>query len=142
MILFTVHGTPTPQGGMRAVPTARGTRLLSTGGAGLRDWRTAVSAAAADQADLVGCQTVPLEVTITFRFPMPKSAPRHDREHGIRYRTRTPDIDKLTRAVLDSLTAAGLIADDSLVVALHASKVDVWQDWTGCTVRIEEAMPL
>jgi len=142
MITLTAHGRPTAQGGMRAVPTARGTRLVTAGGVGLRDWRTTLAAAAAEQAAIHGCQTMPLEVGIVFRFPMPKSAPKLDQAHGIRLRARTPDLDKLVRAVFDSLTAGGLIADDALVAVLHASKVDVWQQWTGALVTLEEAVPL
>jgi Holliday junction resolvase RusA-like endonuclease len=33
-----------------------------------------------------------------------------------------PDIDKLTRAILDGLTDGGLLADDARVVELHITK--------------------
>jgi len=142
MITLTVYGLPSAQGGMRAVHTPRGARLITAGGTGLKDWRAAVAAEAATAAEQYGCQTMPLDVDVTFRFPMPKSAPKHDRDHAIRHRATTPDLDKLLRAVLDSLTSGGLIGDDRQVVRLSAIKVDVWQQWLGASIVIREAVPL
>ena len=39
------------------------------------------------------------------------------------YADTKPDLDKLTRAVLDSLTDAGVFTDDSRVVWLNVAKV-------------------
>ena len=142
MIIFDIVGTPSPQAGMRAVNTARGARMITAGGVNLRSWRTAIADAARYQADIVGCQTMPLALEVTFRLPMPKAAPKHDRDDGMRWRARTPDLDKLLRSLLDGLTAGGLIADDALICQIRASKVDVWQDWTGATVILDEAVPL
>ena len=142
MIRFDIIGSPSPQGGMRAVNTARGARMITAGGTGLRTWRTAVADAARHQAEIVGCQTMPLRLDVVFRLPMPKSAPKHDRDVGRRLRARTPDLDKLLRALLDGLTAGGLIADDALITRITATKIDVWADWTGAVVHLGEAVPL
>lgn len=142
MIRFDIVGTPSPQAGMRAVNTARGARMITAGGVNLRSWRTAVADAARHQADIVGCQTVPLALEVTFRLPMPKAAPKHDRDARHRLRARTPDLDKLLRSLFDGLTAGGLIGDDALICRITATKIDVWQDWTGAQVTLGEAVPL
>jgi Holliday junction resolvase RusA-like endonuclease len=54
-------------------------------------------------------------VALTFWLPRPKSVKRQ-------YPTSTYDIDKLTRAVLDSITKAEIWRDDSDVVELTVRK--------------------
>lgn len=142
MIRFKILGMPSAQGGMRAVNTARGARMITAGGTGLKSWRTAVAETAEVAAFDYGCQTMPLEVIVVFRLPMPKSAPRHDKEAGRRLRARTPDLDKLLRALFDGLTAGGLIADDALIARVAATKTEVWESWIGADVTIQEAVPL
>jgi Holliday junction resolvase RusA-like endonuclease len=56
-----------------------------------------------------------VNVALTFWLPRPKSVKRQ-------YPTGTYDIDKLTRAVLDSITKAGVWRDDSDVVDLTVRK--------------------
>lgn len=48
--------------------------------------------------------------------------------------TKTPDLDKLVRAVLDGVTKSGVIEDDRFVVALVATKV--YSDIDGVHVMI------
>jgi Holliday junction resolvase RusA-like endonuclease len=60
----------------------------------------------------------PVRVDLVFCMPKPGSAP-------VRRRTwphRKPDLDKLTRAVFDSLKDAGAWQDDARCVELHALK--------------------
>jgi Holliday junction resolvase RusA-like endonuclease len=142
VIRFDIIGIPSPQAGMRAVNTARGARMITTGGVGLKSWRTAVADTAREQAAIHGCLDVPLALTVTFRFPMPKGAPKFDRDAGIRYRARTPDLDKVLRSLFDGFTAGGLITDDAILVKVEASKVEVWQAWTGAAIELDEAIPL
>jgi len=59
--------------------------------------------------------TTAVNVALTFWLPRPKSVKRQ-------YATGTYDIDKLTRAVLDSITKAGVWRDDSDVVDLTVRK--------------------
>lgn len=59
--------------------------------------------------------TTAVNVALTFWLPRPKTVKRP-------YATGTYDIDKLTRAVLDSVTQAGIWRDDSDVVDLTVRK--------------------
>jgi crossover junction endodeoxyribonuclease RusA len=59
----------------------------------------------------------PVGIDLHFGIPKPKSAPKRRRV----WPAKRPDLDKLTRAVLDALTYV-IFADDSQVVELHASK--------------------
>lgn len=56
-----------------------------------------------------------ISVSIQFWLRRPKSVTRQ-------YATGTYDIDKLTRAVLDSLQSANVIVNDNLVVDLNVRK--------------------
>jgi Holliday junction resolvase RusA-like endonuclease len=58
---------------------------------------------------------VAVAVSIQFWLRRPKTVTRQ-------YATGTYDIDKLTRAVLDSLESAGVIVNDNLVVDLNVRK--------------------
>lgn len=137
-ISFRVHGIPAPQAGSRAVPTKQGARLITTGGTNLKAWRNDVSASAQAAALLYGTLRGPLAITVVFRFPMPKSRPKKLREIGSWWKVTAPDTDKLLRSLGDSLKAGGLIADDALIASWHATKVEVWEQWTGAEIRIDE----
>ncbi|WP_257898915.1 RusA family crossover junction endodeoxyribonuclease [Rhodococcus qingshengii] len=50
-------------------------------------------------------------------MPRPKSTPKRTTPPAV----KRPDIDKISRAILDAITGV-LIADDSQVVDLHATK--------------------
>ena len=63
--------------------------------------------------------TGPVSVDIFFQFARPKSHNPGPERH-----TYKPDLDKLTRLVLDALTVSEVIKDDSQVVEIHAYK-----DW-------------
>lgn len=57
----------------------------------------------------------PLQVDMLFYMERPKTVRRD-------YPTVVPDLSKLVRAVEDSLTDAGIWADDARVVDMHAAK--------------------
>lgn len=135
MITFDVLGIPGAQAGMRAVPTAHGIRAITTGTRTLAEWRTAVSLAAHQQQKLHGTITHPIGLITQFRLPMPKSRPASDRARGWNWRASTPDLDKLQRAIGDALTTSALIADDRLIVAWTAVKLETI-DWCGATITI------
>jgi Holliday junction resolvase RusA-like endonuclease len=59
---------------------------------------------------------VAVSVSLTFWLRRPKTVTRQ-------YATQTYDLDKLTRAVFDSLTQSNVIKDDSFVVDLTARKL-------------------
>lgn len=140
-VTFDIEGVPAPQGGMRAVNTVRGPRLVTTGGIGLRIWRETIRRAAEDVARRYGRLDDPACVTVEFRFPMPASRPKQDRMDGQLWKTTAPDLDKLCRALGDGLTAGGLLKDDRIIVEWHATKIET-VEWTGATVAIREAYPL
>lgn len=121
MIQFFAPGTPAPQGSKRHVG---GGRMVESSKA-LPAWRDTVAWSARHAMGSRPTILEPVGVTVEFRFPMPKSARRTDREMGKVPRPRKPDVDKLSRAVLDALVDAGVIGDDSQVVALVATKWDV-----------------
>jgi Holliday junction resolvase RusA-like endonuclease len=128
---FDVRGMPVPQGSARAF--VRGDRAVVVTGAGrgpLADWRGAIATEARSAAAGVAPLTAPVAVSLAFRFPRPRShylpvnasrpTPELRLDAPQMVATR-PDIDKLTRAALDAITAV-LIADDAQVAELRAMK--------------------
>lgn len=113
-IEFTVYGTPIPQGSKSA--TVRGGRaVMYNATAGIPAWRKAI----ADAATAAGHATLhldgPLHAHLHFFLPRPKSHYRANgdlRDDAPYWHQTKPDADKLTRAIYDALTAAGVIADD------------------------------
>ncbi len=122
---FSVEGNPRPQGSKTAVRSGNKARVIEAGNntsrAQHRAWRDAVTVMARNAAQHAGHTEpwdCPVAVELTFTMPRPKSWPI----------TRVwadtkPDLDKLTRAVIDSLTDAGIFTDDSRVVAIDACKI-------------------
>jgi Holliday junction resolvase RusA-like endonuclease len=121
---LTVLGVPAPQGSKTAV--TRGGRAFvieggsSTGRAIHKAWRQAVAGEALECANRDGPfdPDVPVGVALLFVMPKPKSRPKK-----ARWADRKPDLDKLIRSTLDGLADGGLVAHDSRVVKLDASKV-------------------
>ncbi len=70
-----------------------------------------------------------ISVSIQFWLRRPKSVTRQ-------YATGTYDIDKLTRAVLDSLQSANVIVNDNLVVDLNVRKTYADDHESGMQVTI------
>jgi len=138
---FTVHGTPAGQGQVSFL--GRGRPAIHTNQKTLKPWRQAIIDAALKAtgrhqyiewgalSECAVCRTpkrehallvgVPVAADITLTVPKPKSAPKTRRTWPItRFST---DIDHHARAVLDSLSAAGVFGDDSQVVELTIRKV-------------------
>lgn len=111
-IHFFVHGTPAPQGSSRAF-MAGGKPVITSANRNLKDWRTLVALTAAQHAHMIDG---PVEVVLHFYLPRPASLPKKITRH-----VRRPDIDKLARAALDSMTGV-FFKDDSQVVALEVYK--------------------
>lgn len=135
---FRVSGSPAPQGSKTAY--VRGGRaVLVEANKRLPEWRLAVTEAARQAmhlAEQVEPFTQPIRLTVTFFIARPKK-PKHDKYPGSK-----PDLDHYIRAVGDSLTRAGTIADDSLIVEIIAKKrwcgttTDTYPE-PGCSVFIE-----
>lgn len=115
MFQLFIEGHPRPQGSKKAF--ARGkTIVLVEAQKELPAWRDHMTKMM--QLKMLEQPTsyqTATSVAITFWLPRPKSVKRQ-------YATQTYDIDKLTRAVLDSATKAGIWRDDSDVVDLTVRK--------------------
>ena len=123
---FTVPGIPVPQGSKRHVGNGR----MIEANAGLMPWRQAIIAAAIEAADAnedwcsTGSRRATYAAQIRFDFPRPKT---HIGAHGVKAGApecpgTRPDLDKLVRAVFDSLEQAAVIGSDSQIVRLFGGK--------------------
>lgn len=124
MISFTVPGKPVPQGSMKAF--VRGSRAyLTSDNPALKDWRAAVGFYALK----AGAELIegPIRVDVAFTLQRPKSHHRTGknarliRDSAPVLPTTKPDVDKLLRAVLDSLTGICFV-DDAQVTQVNATK--------------------
>ena len=135
-ITFDVIGVPAPQGSKSAF--VRGGRAVIVDGSSKtgRDkhaaWRADVTQAARIAARGRTFEG-PVAVEIVFRLALPASDPYRTMH------TTSPDLDKLVRSVLDSLTNSGLIRDDSLVWNISACKVYARYPWpTGAEISVTD----
>ena len=154
---FSVYGKPAPQGSKRT----GGGHMMANGKISkphsfeankrTRPWRAVVRDAAeqriADHLCYWGIADGPVEVNLTFFKPRPKyhygtgkNADRLKPDMPY-YCTTGPDVDKMSRAILDSMTDARVYLDDSQVVSLHAVHVYADKDGTyptgGVSVTVE-----
>jgi Holliday junction resolvase RusA-like endonuclease len=98
----------------------------------LMNWRNAIACAAQEAADgEFFHRDVPVRVSIIFRLPRPASTPKR-----VTQQVKKPDLDKLTRAVLDGLKAVAY-EDDSQVVLIHAQK-GFARNESGALIWVEE----
>ena len=123
-ITFIVRGLPVPQGSARGYYHA-GHVAITSDNRNLSAWRRLVSDVAQHHAPPALWEG-PVTVLLEFRLPQPKSRPSFrgrgkERHPIIIYPDRKPDLDKLVRACLDSLTNV-ILRDDAQVVRLAASK--------------------
>jgi crossover junction endodeoxyribonuclease RusA len=114
-ISFLVHGLPAPQGSTRSW-VVNGRPVITSAAKGLSTWRRLVADVAQRYAPDEPWEG-PVGIDLQFGLPKPKSAPKKRRV----WPDKRPDLDKLTRAVLDALTYV-VFADDSQVVQIRATK--------------------
>lgn len=124
---FRVVGRPAPQGSKRHIG---GNRFVEASKY-LKPWREIVSKTAKGLIPEGWYANLAMSVTVTFIVARPKSHLRSNgklKEDAPRYcTTRVGDVDKLSRALLDSLSGsvkggAGVYNDDCQVVDLHAER--------------------
>lgn len=131
-IVVEVEGDPRPQGskvgfivsGKVVMTEGRGPQLKL-----FRAWRKTVKAAA-KEAMIGPLLTGPVTVDITFRLRRPMTVERA-------YPSIAPDLDKLTRAVFDSLTGT-VWKDDSLVVGMVVRKLYAENQPVGATITVND----
>jgi len=111
MYSYRIPGTAIPQGSKSVTKTG----LMFDSNKNLKAWRNHATETIAKQHPLEHPILGALAADIHIYLPKPKTVTRN-------YPSVKPDIDKLARAILDSLTAAGAIKDDSLICELHISK--------------------
>lgn len=140
-IVFTVYGQPVAQGSKKVI---RG-HLIEMADARLRSWRQDVAAQAHQQME-TRPWTGGIDVALTFWLPRPKnhygtgknaerlkaSSPSFPAVH--------PDIDKLTRSVLDALTGI-CFEDDRQVVGLVVTKRYADGQPVGMTCSVIPTLP-
>lgn len=118
-VTFTVLGEPRPQGSKRIGRTSTGRPLILDQADGrLRTWRQEVGWAAKGAMDGVELLDGPLTVRATFRLIRPISVSERRRPMP----SVKPDVDKLTRSLLDACTGV-VWRDDAQVVALDIVKI-------------------
>jgi Holliday junction resolvase RusA-like endonuclease len=117
VITFDVLGTPVTQGSTKAFVVGKRAIVTHDKRKPLMDWRGDIAHAAANAScGQFAARGVPVTVVATFRLQRPKSAPKR-----VTSPTTKPDLDKLSRSLLDALTGV-LWADDSQVELLHVTK--------------------
>lgn len=122
MIQFRVDGKPVPQGSMSAVNG----HIFHSQGSALATWRASIAIAGRHAGARPSAQ--PISMTMVFIFQKPKTVSRSEP-------TVPPDLDKLIRAVLDSLTAVAY-KDDAQVTEIRAIKI--YGERPGVEIQIVE----
>lgn len=145
-LTFRVAGKPVTQGSATAFIVGGKYKpqravVTSTNNETLKPWREAVRSTAVDAIAAQHWTTYEgaVSVILAFALPKPQSAPKTRRTFPIG--KRSGDGDKLTRAVLDALTDAGVWNDDAqairLVVAKDYPGPDVGQTTPGVLVVVD-----
>ena len=121
-----VFGEPASQGSHSVING----RIVQVNSAKHKRWRNAVAFAALDLVtDGWELLDEPLELSVVFYLPRPKTV--QDRE----YPAVMPDVDKLLRAVFDSLSGV-IYVDDSRIIAIHAQKLYADARGVGAVIRV------
>lgn len=120
MISFTIPGKPQPQ--LRPRFTGRGGYVRTYDPAKCKAAKKIIADVAAMTAHDNGFHTPvdgPVSVSLSFDMPIPKSSRAKDYD----YHLKRPDIDNLTKLVLDGITDSRAVwIDDSQIVEMHIFK--------------------
>lgn len=130
-ISFAVVGVPITQGSKSAAVINGQARMFEQRSTKLKPWRKLVAERAAGRLEVPF--SGPVTVFLGFRLPYPSSGPK--RRRILPWKSRSFDVDKLARAVLDSLTGP-IFVDDGQVLGLVVQK-DYAPDGTEPGVWIE-----
>lgn len=126
-LTIDVSGEPASQGSHSVING----RIVQVNSSKHKKWRNAVVFAA---LDLIGDDWTPIdepvELTVIFYLPRPKSVLNRS------FPAVMPDLDKLVRAVGDSLTNSGIIIDDSRIITITAKKLYADDRGPGAVIRV------
>lgn len=133
VLRFHQLGLPVPQGAIRHLGAGRPS--VHANAATLKPWRAQIQSAAEETLKVTDTSPWfppgsfplagnPIGLGVYFTMRKPVSAPKT----RITYPISRPDVDKLVRAVLDALAAAGVYRDDSQVVWLETKKMFPGED--------------
>jgi len=125
-VSLSVVGDPASQGSHAIM---RG-RIVQVNSKKHKAWRNAITQTALETlpADWEPIDE-PCELIVNFYMPKPASATRS-------LPTVSPDLDKLIRAVGDSLTDSGVVVDDSRIVRISARKLYAIGIEPGATIEV------
>jgi|SRR5215469_6382663 len=136
-ITFTVFSRPQPQGSTRpfTVKTKNGFKtVVTSANKNLKPWRQELAWVAGQaMAGEIIVRPHPVSISVEFYFDRPASLPKK-----IRVNTKRPDLDKLCRALCDSLIGI-CYEDDSQIVRLCASKAYGAPERTEVRVSVEDS---
>lgn len=118
---FTLYAKPEPQGSTRAF-MVRGRPIITSANAKMKPYRHSLTQLGMEEMSRKGhtaplCpQGTPVEVTVVWTLAKPKSTPKR-----VKHPAKKPDLDKILRSVLDSLTGVAYY-DDAQVVKVTCQK--------------------
>ena len=126
-VSLSVTGNPASQGS-HAIMYGR---IVQVNSSKHKAWRKAiVQEAIATLPDDWQPIDEPCELIVNFYLPKPKTVDRH-------LPSVSPDLDKLIRAVGDSLTDSGVVIDDSRIVRISARKLYAEGIAPGATIQVK-----
>ena len=126
-VSLSVTGDPASQGSHAIM---RG-RIVQVNSSKHKAWRKAiVQEAIATLPDDWQPIDEPCELIVIFYLPKPKTVNRQ-------LPSVSPDLDKLIRAVGDSLTDSGVVTDDSRIVRISARKLYAEGIQPGATIQVK-----
>jgi Holliday junction resolvase RusA-like endonuclease len=126
-VTFSVVGDPASQGSHAIMQG----RIVQVNSSKHKAWRKAIAQKAIETlpSDWQAIDE-PCELIVAFYLPKPKTVNRE-------LPSVSPDLDKLIRAVGDSLTDSGVLADDSRIVRISARKLYAQGIEAGATITVK-----
>ena len=115
-MIINIYGEPKPQARPRASRRGNHIHMYSP----KTDWRKHCLNRLKEEKGQY--HDFPIYVGLVFYMPRPKSHYRTGKfshilkESAPKFHTKKPDVDNLSKAVLDAMTDSGLLSDDSIIV--------------------------
>lgn len=138
-ITFFAEGLPKGQPRPKAFSRGGHASVYDPGTA--EGWKACVAMAA--KPHIEARITGPVRLTLSFRFPRPKSHFGKKQGHPILkesapdFHTSKPDSDNLAKAIMDALSQIGIWNDDAQVASLQSTKLYA-VGRIGCWIEIEQ----